>query len=240
MEGLIDMKLNTKVKILIGTVVVLILGGAGIIIWNYQSMQETPISSISQLDQQNNIMPLAKDASAEKIIVSKNPNKLTDNQGKDEKDVKNIVQTASLEEKAVQKIEESEPKAETKKDEDSKLGLTPEQEQGRIDFVAAGAKELPVLVEQWKDVMAKRDTLDSIYGIQYSEEKGKEVDRLADERMRIEHRFQYLAMSYHSLYRDEGAIYYPEGWIGQLGKQIGIVFGKPGDSPPPSNPPDSH
>ena len=231
MEGLIDMKLNTKVKSLIGIVVVLILGGAGIIIWNYQSMQETPISSISQLDQQNNIMPLAKDASAEKIIVSKNPNKLTDNQGKDEKDVKNIVQTASLEEKAVQKVEESEPKAETKKDEDSKLGLTPEQEQGRIDFVAAGAKELPVLVEQWKDVMAKRDTLDSIYGIQYSEEKGKEVDRLADERMRIEHRFQYLAMSYHSLYPEEGAIFYPEGWIGQLGKQIGLVFTRT-NSPP--------
>ena len=230
-------KIGVKTKIImIGIVAVLVLGGAGVIVWHHQTTQEEFIASINQTDQQINKASLAKNTSVNKLLPTK---KLIDNPKEDARDNKVIEQTISQKEEIVQEIKKPEQKTETKKEDNVKSKPTPE-EQERIDFVAAGAKELPILVEQWKDVMAKHRSLDTIYGTQYSEEKGKEVDRLAAERQRIEFRFQHLAFSYHSLYPQEGAIFYPEGWIGQLGKQIGLVFGRPGNSPPPSSPPDSH
>jgi hypothetical protein len=236
--GVEAVKITAKVKfITIGVTAVLILVGIGVILWHHQATQEKFIASINQTDQQINKSSLAKNTSVNKLLPTKKP---IDKPKEDAKDDKAIEQTALQKEEIAKEIKKPETKTEAKKEESAKPGLTPEQEQGRIDFVAAGAKELPVSVEQWKEVMAKRDTLDSIYGIQYSEEKGKEVDRLAEERMKIEHRFIYLAGSYQSLYPEEGAIFYPEGWIGQLGKQIGLVFGRTPNSPPTADNPGSH
>jgi hypothetical protein len=231
-------KIGAKTKIImIGMAVILILGGAGVIIWHHQTTQEEFATNISQTTQQINTVSLAKNISVNKLLPTK---KLIDKPKEDARDDKTIEKTISQKEEIAQEIKKSETKIEAKKEENAKPGLTPEQEQGRIDFVAAGAKELPVLVEQWKDVMAKRDSLDSVYGVQWSEEKGKEMNRLVDERIEIEHRFIYLAGGYHSLYPEEGAIFYPEGWIGQLGKQIGLVFGRTPNSPPTADNPGSH
>jgi RNA polymerase sigma factor (sigma-70 family) len=235
--GVEAMKISAKVKIIaIGVGAVLILGGAGVILWHHQTTQEEFATNINQTTQQINTVSLAKNTSVNKLLPTKKP---IDKPKEDARDDKAIEQTISQKEEIAQKIEKPEPKTETKKEDNVKSKPTPE-EQERIDFVAAGAKELPVLVEQWKDVMAKWRSLDTRYGTQYSEEKAKETDSLAEERMKIEYRFQYLAMSYHGLYAQEGAIYYPEGWIGQLGKQIGIVFGRTPYSPPTADNPGSH
>jgi hypothetical protein len=231
-------KIGAKTKIImIGIAVILILGGAGVILWHHQATEEEFATNINQTTQQINTVSLAKNISVNKPLPTKKP---IDKPKEYARDDKAIEQTISQKEEIVQEIKKPEPKTETKKEDNVKSKLTPEQEQGRIDFVAAGAKELPVLVEQWKGFTAKQDSLDTIYGTQYSEEKGNEYNRLLDEKIKVEHRFIHLAMSYHSLYPEDTAIYYPEGWIGQLGKQIGLVFGRPGDSQPPSNSPDSH
>ena len=224
--GVEAMKIGAKVEIIaIGVGAVLVLGGAGVIVWHHQITQEEFATNINQTTQQINTVSLAKNTSVNKILPTKKP---IDKPKEDARDDKTIERTISQEEEIAQEIKKPEPKTETKietkKEDNVKSGLTPEQEQGRIDFVAARVKELPLLVEQWKELHARQAELSN--RPEKSDADIQELKRFPDEQFRIESRIIEAAMSYHSLYPEEGAIFYPNGWIGRLVKPV-MRFGEP-------------
>lgn len=99
----------------------------------------------------------------------------------------------------------------------------PTLEQQRQELADTAMAEIPLLVDQWNEVMARRHELSDIPN---SEARAQEFNRLTNERTRIEHRIIFLAMAYQAIHPEGGAIYYPEGKIGQLAKEVGLVFGR--------------
>jgi hypothetical protein len=234
LKGVETVQIHAKTKIIaFGLIAMLVLVITGIILWHYQNTQEESITNISQTNQQTNKVSLAKNVSVNKPLPAKKP---VDKPKEDVKDDKDI-------EQAVLQKEEVEQKKTTIDDVKKESGKdTKESEQAqqhellRQQLANEIKTNLLIQIEQWNAMKTRLDML----GIRTdrSEADNKEFDYLqTTKRLEIEGEIMKLAFTYHRAYPEEGAIYYPDGWIGQLLKPIGMVFGKPGDSSPPSNPP---
>lgn len=97
--------------------------------------------------------------------------------------------------------------------------------QARLEYAAKAAAKVPGLVEEWKQVMARRDNLDSIYGAPPSEAKNKEFMRLQTRRWEIANEIQLAAILYDHLHPEEGVISYPDGWMGRAAAEVGVFIG---------------
>jgi RNA polymerase sigma-70 factor (ECF subfamily) len=147
MGGLEAMKISAKVKIVtIGVVAVLMLSGAGVVIWHYQqSTQEVSALSIIQAEQQKNLSPISKNPSIAKVAVNKNTNKLIDKQKEDAKESQSIAQTDSLKDGNSQETKESE----------TKIGGTIDPKEKTLAFLAELEARIPVLEEEIRTGMAR-------------------------------------------------------------------------------------
>ena len=91
------------------------------------------------------------------------------------------------------------------------------------EAIAAEAwEQIPILVEEWKSVMAQRAAHNRVQP--HDEEWGEVMSGFTDERQSIEHKIIEYAMKYHGVYPEDGAIYLPDGKIAQLTEQVGLVF----------------
>jgi hypothetical protein len=228
-----SVKVDTSKKLAAsGIVVLLVLMGIGVILWHYLQQQPEMTGQAAQKESPkaklyDNSLSERKPVAVPDVQPSDALSKadlLEEENGAYDEDVDDLlVWLDDLEENLPMEAVEKE----IDKAEDGTVGSNPTpQQQGRLEYAAYAATRLPVLVDEWKEIMSERGGLDSIYGESYSDAKAKEFNRLQEERKEIEHEFIKLAFSYHGAHPEEGAIFYPEGWIGQLGKQIGLVFGK--------------
>lgn len=108
---------------------------------------------------------------------------------------------------------------------DSKEKMTAEsnptsKQQHLQELADAAIAEIPVLVDEWKEVMAKRHALN---GVPNTEARAQEFNRLTNRRTEIERRILQLAFTYHGIRPEERAIF-SNGEIGRLAKEVGLVF----------------
>jgi RNA polymerase sigma-70 factor (ECF subfamily) len=145
--GLDAMKISAKVKfVTIGVVAVLMLSGAGVIVWHYQqSAQEASALSIIQAEQQKNLSLIRKNPPIEKVVANKNVNKPIDKQKEDANDAQNIAQTDSLKEGNSQETKISE----------TKVGGTIDPKEKDLAFRAELEARIPVLEEEIRTGMAR-------------------------------------------------------------------------------------
>ena len=131
-------------------------------------------------------------------------------------------------------VEKAEPEASEKP---KKSGESEEEWRRRIEELRRKTEEeamqIPVLVQQWKDVMARRNSLgilrDDGVRMLATEADRQEFDRLQDERAAIMSQITVLARNYDGVHREEEALS-PDGWIGRLADEVGIAFGGPWES----------
>ena len=118
-----------------------------------------------------------------------------------------------------------------KRDETSgELNVTFDQQRDARRELAEGIaaeawEEIPILVEEWKEVMAQRAAHSRVQPSAGEWEKWAEMAAgFTHQRTRIEHKIIEYAMKYHGVYPEEGAIYLPDGKIAQLTEQVGLTF----------------
>jgi peptidyl-tRNA hydrolase len=214
------MKISAKTKIItIGIATLLVLGGIGVILW-HQPTQAIPESTVNQTAQKVSAVSSAKSVSSKKNISDEQIKKTKDNQNEDAQKTQAIAFLDSIEknnqEKATVNVKEN------KKD----INGSEQAQQYELlrQQIADEAKtNIPILIEQWKTMMARRDALGT--RTDRSEADDKELTYLEGEkRTEIEARIRHYALNYQSAFPEEGAIFYPDGWIGQLLKPIGMVW----------------
>jgi hypothetical protein len=217
------MKIGTKVKIItIGIATLLILGGIGVILWHHQQPTQTiPESTVSQTIQKASAVSSAKSVSIKKNISDEQIKKTKDNQNEDAQKTQTIAFLDSLEKNGQEKATVNSKEKENGKD----INGSEQAQQYQLlrQQIADEAKtNIPILVEQWKEMMARRNTTTDVEEATYLS---------ITKRTEIEDQIRHYALNYQSFFPEEGAIFYPNGWIGQLLKPIGIVW-TPG---PPSS-----
>ena len=116
---------------------------------------------------------------------------------------------------SLEKKPETEATADKSDEDEAAKAWREHVEEIRQKFAYEARTQIPPLVEEWKDVMARRNRA----GI-----TAEEFIYLQNERKRIEDQLSFLANNYNAVFREERAIYYPDGWIGRYLKQVGIVY----------------
>ncbi|MDQ1327458.1 MAG: hypothetical protein QG641_738, partial [Candidatus Poribacteria bacterium] len=123
--GIEAMKISAKVKIIaIGVGTVLVLGGAGVIVWHHQSTQEKSVATISQTNQQEFFKELANTSVKRIRVVSMSkPNQTSNHTSKQEQQKPEVSEG---------KTEDVQPKiasgTETSKTDANKTTISPELE----------------------------------------------------------------------------------------------------------------
>jgi hypothetical protein len=225
-------KISAKAKIItIGIAAMLVLGGIGIILWHHQQpTQAIPESTVNQTTQKASAVSTAKSVSSKKNISDEQIKKMKDNQNEDAQKTQAIAFLDSLERDGQEKATVNGKEKENGKD----INGSDQAQQYQLlrqQFGDEARTKIPMLVEQWKEMMARRNALHCTAEGNTADDK--EFDYLNfTKRREIEDQIMILAYRYVAFFpEDRGAIYYPDGWIGQLWKQIGVVV-RPG---PPSS-----
>lgn len=96
--------------------------------------------------------------------------------------------------------------------------------QRRLAEAAESVTKIPLLVDEWKELKAQSDNIDSVYGVAYSEEKASELMRLQRERDEIANEVASRAGTYDHVHPEEGVIDYPNGWMGRAAMEVGVAI----------------
>ncbi|MDQ1317689.1 MAG: polymerase sigma-70 factor, subfamily [Candidatus Poribacteria bacterium] len=199
--GIEAMKISAKVKIIaIGVGTVLVLGGAGVIVWHHQSTQEKSVATISQTNQQEFFKELANTSVKRIRVVSMSkPNQTSNHTSKQEQQKPEVSEG---------KTEDVQPKiasgTETSKTDANKTTISPELE---ITFRA---------IKSYRDKVKAIRELQRPYGNRIDEVNAKlnainnaidnegtsneEWSRLIGENEQLTKESQELAVPYNQLY----------------------------------------
>jgi hypothetical protein len=223
------MKIGAKTKIImIGIATLLVLGGIGVILWNSHSQrtfQETPSSEITKQSAQKTLTNSSVNLASSKKSVSSKPI---------------IAESAKI--KEVSTLPEPQEKenpakatntVENKKENKEKTISAEEAEYNRKQFEEARAmyeiqarEQFPIMVERFKAIKARREQVGTIEGnnryLRTEAEKEEDLS-IGLEMDNIQRQLGDLANKYHSTHQEEGAIFYPDGWIGRYLKEVGMV-----------------
>ena len=214
---------------MIGIATLLVLGGAGIILWYHQPTQAIPESTVNQTAQKASAVSSAKSVSSKKNISDEQIKKTKDNQNEDAQKTQAIAFLDSLKKDGQEKATVNDVKKENGKD-TNESDKAQQYELLRQQFGDEARTKIPMLVEQWKEMMARRNALHCTAEGNTADDKESDYLNLT-KRPEIEGQIMIIVSRYQAAFpEDRGAIYYPDGWIGQLLKQIGVVV-RPG---PPS------
>jgi RNA polymerase sigma-70 factor (ECF subfamily) len=227
--GVEAVKISAKVKIItIGIGAVLVLGGTGVIIWNSHSQrtfQEAPTPEITKQSVQKTLTSPSVNLASSKKFVSSKPI---------------IAESAKIREvSTLPEPQEKENPAkatntvENKKENKEKTISAEEAEYNRKQFEEArkmyeiqAREQFPIMVERFKAIKARREQVGTIEGnnryLRTEAEKEEDL-RIGLEMDNIQRQLGDLANKYHSTHQEEGAIFYPDGWIGRYLKEVGMV-----------------
>lgn len=216
------MRISIKTRLIaIGTTILLLLVGVGIILWyHHRPTQIVPKPTITQ---KALIEPSVKSASIKKNISNEQIIKLKNNQDEEAQKKQVIAFLDSLSSNDQEKSTINDLEKENGKDK-NESDLAKQNELLRQQFADEARTNIPELIEQWKIMKARIDMLGT--RTDRSEADDKELEYLREtKRLEIEGQIMILISRYLAAFpEDRGAIYYPDGWIGQLLKPIGIVY----------------
>jgi len=228
--GMLAMKIGTSAKVTIGVIGVLVAGFIGFQIATHQpdvkppevvTQQQTAKSEFRQKQtpkissRPNGRNDEQRRAESRKLLTEEDSLVIEDSQGK----------TLTYDSKNEADFEwESSEQNPISEEQFAPSGWTAAEEQRRQEIADAAKKEIASLVLKWHWVIKRRQDVNQL---PHSKEKVEELRHLFEERQRIEHRIITLAFTYHGIRPEEDAISYPDGEIGRMAKQVGLVFGKP-------------